>query len=163
MEYYLTSKFTLVPNEFYNPIEAKDCFISLFNLPLDQEVFINNIDHLDAKLLSCKTNPFIYYLINYTLEIKDFNKILIHYSKTSNLLHVVIAKGNSLELVNTYISGSFKTALYYIFLALKQTITNPQQTVLRVFNILDNDEQNLLKTYFKEVENIIIADKIIEE
>ena len=88
--------------------------------------------------------------------------MLVHYDQSQKILHLVIYKGETLELANTYTANCFKTALYYIFLSLKQTIINPQQTILRVFNTLSQEELQLIEKYFNGTEIINSEDKIIK-
>lgn len=163
MYYYLTDKFTLIPDIFFSEKEGEEALRESQIVEYDDIIKDCHIESLHAHLvyalpekLLCKTDnstvyPFAAYLIERLPEIKEYNKVIFHYSPGRNLVHVVIAKGDNLQLVNAYVVEGFESACYFLFLAIKQTIVNPLQTKLQVYSHLSPEDKQTLAMYFQAI------------
>lgn len=163
MYYYLTDKFTLIPDIFFSAKEGEEALRESQIVEYDDIIKDCHIKPLQAHLvyalpeqLLYKTNdstiyPFAAYLLERLQEIQEYNKVIFHYSPGRNLAHVVIAKGDNLQLVNAYGAEGFESACYFLFLAVKQTIVNPLQTKLQVYSHLSSEDKQTLGMYFQAV------------
>ncbi|MEG0891570.1 MAG: DUF3822 family protein [Bacteroidales bacterium] len=171
--YYLTSKFTLIPQMFFtqkNAIEAmkelhpidKGEIIRHINIPAFKAYIIYALPSAVVSKMEPgeETYPLALALINLLKGIKDYNKVIFHYSTSHNLAHIVICKGNDLQIVNSYNADCFESAAYFLFLAIKQTIINPLQTNVHVCSDLNEQEKKIIDKYFAGVEISIIDSQI---
>ena len=172
MYYYLTDKFTLIPDIFFSAKGGEEALRESQIIEHDDIIKDYHIEPLHAHLvyalpeqLLYKTDnspvyPFAAWLTGRLQEINEYNKVIFHYSPGRSLVHVVIAKGDKLQLVNAYGAEGFESACYFLFLAIKQTIVNPLQTRLQVYSHLSPEDRQTLAMYFQEIRLCHIDPKI---
>ena len=106
MKYFLTEKFTIVPQAFFNESNYKHSLDLLFDIKADESIKNIHIDSLNAKLIYKEEInnyiPFIKYMVDYNSSITDYNKVIFHYCQNNRIFHLVIAKGDKLEIANTF-------------------------------------------------------------
>lgn len=171
--YYLTGKFTLIPNMFFTQQNAVEAMKELFGVEKGEIIKHSPIQLFNAYMVYSlpieivskmkegeNIYPFAFCLIDFLKNIKEYNKVIFHYSSSHNLAHVVICKGNELQLVNSYSANSFESAVYFLFLALKQTIINPLQTKIQMCSEFSPQEVQTIEKYFSGVEINCIDAKI---
>jgi hypothetical protein len=147
-------KYTLVPKEFFNgdvqvlsqvvgvsPSET----IKYVELPAFEAVLLFVPGPDDRK-------PVIYDLLCSLSRIEDYNKVL--FCIEDSVLHLTIGAGDKLLLANSYEAKDFTTALYFIFAAMHDLQVNPQMTTLYYKGDIAYDNQELLFSYFKGVEQL---------
>ena len=136
----LTHKYTLVPEQFFNPEDARSLLKEVVRLgendvvdyvPVPQFgavlIYSNTIGEslskvssetvLDVDGGSSNILPEIFFILNDLQSCPDYNKIVATYK--DGYLHLAIAQGRSLLLANSYKAVDFNTAEYFLFLALK--------------------------------------------
>lgn len=170
-----TPKFTLVPEQFFRPEEARGlledvCILDEHDIvsyePMPDFgaylVYSLTIGENISKALSVtvlRTDgdsstplPEVYYMLESFWNIPDYNKIMVSYK--DGHLYLIIGQGKSLLLCNAYEAVDFTTALYFIFLAMKKLQLNPEVSSICFRTMLDSDEEAVLYRYFKSVEYI---------
>lgn len=163
--YYLTEKFTLIPKMFFSQKNAIEAIKELYGVDKGEvikHIYLQSFDAYLAYILPIATvsrmkegeeiYPFAYALMDSLKNVTEYNKVLFHYSVSHHLAHVVIAKGEELQLVNSYHADCFESAVYYLFLAVKQTIINPLQTTLHIYSPLSPEELQIISKYFSGIE-----------
>ena len=121
--------FTLVPSDFFDAASAR---ISLEKVagPLGSR----SVRHLD---------------ISDYKECPDYNRILCRLD--DGMFSIAIAQGRQLLLCNSYPAQDFTTAEYYLFLAVKSLLINPEMSTVCFMSSLTQEEEMSLYRYFKSV------------
>ena len=168
----LTPKVALVPEGFYNPGAARPAleevsalqegdFVESVNLPslASVLVFSNTIGESLSRVISqtvlpssgmpARVLPEMYYLLRELDKLTEYNKIVG--SWRDGWLHLVIAQGKSLRLVNVFEAPDFTTAEYFLFLCMKRLQLNPEVSTVCFRTPLDPDAEMSLYRYFKGV------------
>lgn len=171
----LTPKFTLVPEQFFNPDDARGILSEVVALREDDAVahvavpeygarlvYSNSIDESLSKVISqtvldvsgaqSPVYPEIYYILKSLKDCPDYNKILATYK--DGYLHLAIAQGRTLLLANAYRAVDFTTAEYFLFLALRTLQLNPEVSTVTWRMPLSPEEEMSLYRYFKAVETL---------
>ena len=171
----LTPKFTLVPEQFFNPDDARGILSEVVTLREDDSVahvavpeygarlvYSNSIDESLSKAISqtvlnvsgaqSPVYPEIYYILRSLKDCPDYNKILATYK--DGYLHLAIAQGHTLLLANAYRAVDFTTAEYFLFLALRTLQLNPEVSTVTWRMLLSPEEEMSLYRYFKAVETL---------
>lgn len=161
MNCYLTHKFTLVPTPYFKEEESREIIGELYNVSKNEEIRYISIANINAVLLysvpkelnSSDINyyPLAYKMLEYLKEIPEYNKVIFHFSKEKEITHILISKGNSLQLLNSYNAKDFNSALYFLLLAIKQTIINSHQTILHILSNISKEENEIIQNYFKQI------------
>ena len=66
-------------------------------------------------------------------------------------MSIAIAQGRQLLLCNSYPAQDFTTAEYYLFLAVKSLLINPEMSTVCFMSALSDEEEMSLYRYFKSV------------
>ena len=160
-----THKYALVPLKMFREEDAWQQFRQLHTLDEYEEIdtavlegqqiavifaanstFLNIIKKIQPQF---RVFPSVYPIIRNTGLFPEHNKIFVQYHKGN--VHVIITEGTKLLFCNSFPAIHFNTALYFIFLALKQTQLNQEQTTLFASgNFRDEEIYNLTK-YFPKV------------
>jgi len=171
----LTPKVALVPEPFFNPAQAKSSLEEVVSLspgdfveyvPIPERtsvlVYSNSIGESLSKVLSntvlpasgtpVKVLPEMYYLIKELDNLTEYNKIVASWA--DGWLHLVIAQGKSLSLVNTFQAPDFTTAEYFLFLAMKRLQLNPEVSTVCFRTPLTTEAEMSLYRYFKSVSRL---------
>ncbi len=171
----LTHKFTLVPEQFFIPEEARETLSEVVSLragdivshvPLPQYgavlIYSNSIDENLSKAISntvltvsgdrVPVLPEMFFILRDLPSCPDYNKILATYK--DGYLYLAVAQGRSLLLANAYRAVDFTTAEYFIFLALKTLQLNPEVSTISWRMPLSPEEEMSLYRYFKAVEMV---------
>jgi len=171
----LTPKATLVPKNFFNPVDAKKTLeevvileegdvVDYVDVPQFNGVLIysNTIGESLSKAISQmvlfadgshpKILPELWYILRDLPQCKEYNKILASYQ--DSCLCLAIAQGKSLLLCNCYEAADFTTAEYYIFLAMNRLQLNPEVSTISFRTPLEEAQEMSLYRYFKSVEQI---------
>ena len=166
---------TLVPENFYQPQNARDLLADMVSLPDAVQVESVNVPEFNAVLLysnsiggtlhkvvaesvlnldGSKASPLpeMYYILKTLPSLEEYNKIVASYM--DGMLYLAIAQGKTLMLCNVYPASDFTTAQYFIFLAMKKLQLNPEMSTICFRTPLDQEQQMSLYRYFKSVENL---------
>ena len=82
-------------------------------------------------------------------KIDKINKIFFKYIKGE--ASIIIYEDKRLAFCNNFPAQHFNTALYYLFLALKQVQFNPEQTTIFVSGSIPESEISNITKYFSRV------------
>ena len=169
----MTPKVTLVPENFFNPVETRNALADVVRLDeTDQAEFIrmpqfgavllfsNNIGETLSRMITqtvyttdgyqARVLPEMYYMLNALDKCQDYNKIIASYA--DSYLHLVIAQGKSLQIVNTFKAPDFTTAEYFIFNTLKKLQLNPEVSTISFRTPVTGEQEMAMYRYFKSVE-----------
>lgn len=170
--YYFTEKFTLIPDMFYTHNGGKQALreshrlrerdtIREYHLPSQHAHLIYAMpEEITQTFSDTEPCPFVIHLIELLDTQPEYNKVIFHYSPLKNLAHVLISKGDRLQLVNAYQAETFESAAYFLFLAIRQTIINPLQTQLHIHSEITGAEKQTLRNYFQEIHTHPIQNSI---
>lgn len=163
--YVATPKFTLIPTHLYIKGEEKRILSQIHKIGELDEVMSVEIPQYQATLIYAIPNsvtsrifkiqkkaryyPSVYGMIQRMLNNSDNNKICVCFSKED--VHITAAEGNRLLLANSYPAKDFVTALYYLFLVIKEVMFNPEFTTLQVMGTLTKGQTKDLSKYFKGI------------
>ena len=166
---------TLVPENFYQPQNARDLLADMVSLPDAVQVESVNVPEFNAVLVysnsiggtlhkvvaesvlnldGSKASPLpeMYYILKTLPSLEEYNKIVASYM--DGMLYLAIAQGKTLMLCNVYPASDFTTAQYFIFLAMKKLQLNPEMSTICFRTPLDQEQQMSLYRYFKSVDCI---------
>ena len=166
---------TLVPENFYQPQNARDLLADMVSLPDAVQVESVNVPEFNAVLLysnsiggtlhkvvaesvlnldGSKASPLpeMYYILKTLPSLEEYNKIVASYM--DGMLYLAIAQGKTLMLCNVYPASDFTTAQYFIFLAMKKLQLNPEMSTICFRTPLDHEQQMSLYRYFRSVDCI---------
>lgn len=150
MDYSITDKFTLVPQQMDSPEFIKE----LFGTCTNENIAHVAIEQYGAVLYFIKDNteslPIICFLLKEIGEIKEHNKIAVSFCKEKQIVFITAAEGEKLRLANSYKAADFTTALYFIMLATQQMMFNPLLTELHFYNAMEPQDIELVNRYFKD-------------
>ncbi len=166
MDYYFsTSYFTLVPESLFSPQSKSSYLKNLFNIESGMIAKSVRLAGTAAFMVYACPNlfeewqqndkniyPLALYFYNRLMEIENHNKVIMSIDRRHKITHIAAAVGSNLKLINTYNTGDFNSALYYLFLALKELQLNPAVTHIRLYNTIDSSKMALLKNYFNTIE-----------
>lgn len=160
-----TEKYTLIPKKYFKEDSLKDELSKLYTLDELDELYSVELPYFDAVLAyvipnsitspvylaqkGSKFYPVSYPLINQLHSIEDHNRLIVYFKKGS--VHVIAAQGDQLLLCNTYPAKDFNTAIYFIFLAVKEVMFNPELTTLNLFGSVSFKDYRSISRYFKEI------------
>ena len=163
---------TLVPENFYQPQNARDLLADMVSLPDAVQVDSVSVPEFNAVLVysnsiggtlhkvvaesvlnlgGSKASPLpeMYYILKTLPSLEEYNKIVASYM--DGTLYLAIAQGKTLMLCNVYRASDFTTAQYFIFLAMKKLQLNPEMSTICFRTPLDQEQQMSLYRYFKSV------------
>lgn len=162
---YDTCKYALIPKQLYKEEDALQHLTKLHKLDdLDEidtvevhneqivilfavnSTFLNFIKEVQPEF---KLFPSIYPMISQISNFKDYNKIFFQYNKGQ--VHIIAAEGSRLVFCNSFPAIHFNTALYFLFLALKQVQFNPELTTVFVSGNLKDFEIMDISKYFSKI------------
>ncbi len=171
----MTPKVALVPEQFFNPTEAKQALSESVRLDETDQVefirmpqfgavllFSNNLGETLSRMIAqtvfttdgyqARILPEMFYLLEAMERCSDYNKIIASYA--DNYLHLAVAQGKTLQIVNTFKATDFTTAEYFIFNTLKKLQLNPEISTISFRTPITEQQQLSLYRYFKAVEVI---------
>lgn len=171
----MTPKVALVPEQFFNPTEAKQALSETVRLDETDQVefirmpqfgavllFSNNLGETLSRMIAqtvfttdgyqARILPEMFYLLEAMENCSDYNKIIASYA--DNYLHLAVAQGKTLQIVNTFKATDFTTAEYFIFNTLKKLQLNPEISTISFRTPITEQQQLSLYRYFKAVEVI---------
>lgn len=163
--YCPTSKYTLVPSEYYSREEAVKVLSSLKTIGIDERVdtldlpgqksvmiyaiqddFISSIKEYQK---DAKFYPLAYDLIDRIPSLSHNNRIICAF--TQGQVHIVASERDKLLFVNSFPAEDMITAQYFIFSVARQVLFNPEHTYIYILGTaLEQMREQLLK-YFAEV------------
>lgn len=169
-----TPRFTLVPEHFFKPENAKGMLSEVVTLTDEDAVgyarlaqlgavaiFSTNVKGTLARVLheslrktdGSKGNllPEQYFMLQSLDEITEYNKIIVSYA--DGYLHLVVAQGRTLLLCNSFEAADFTTAEYFIFMVLRKFQLNPEVSSIYFRTPLSAEEEESLYGYFHSVES----------
>ena len=171
-----TPKFTLVPEQFFDPLSARSVLSDVAELEDSDYVTFERLPHLKAVLVysnsigetlsravaetvvrsdgfKTKVLPEVWYMLKALDSIQEYNKVVA--SVADGYLYLVIAQGRSLLLCNSYQASDLVTAEYFIFLAMKKLQLNPEMTTIYFRTPLKEEDEMSLYRYFKSVDYLL--------
>lgn len=151
--YSLTEIFTLIPAEVYTPANGKEALREQFSLGEDFTYSEQPVEKHNAVMAYAGTTPpFALRLIEECNAITNYNRVVFHYSAEHNLSHTIICTAEELKLANSFKAESFESALYFLFLSIKQLQINPKQCVIRVCSDISPAQEEIITKFFNSVE-----------
>ena len=148
-------KYTLVPEEFFEPSEAASLLAQAVQLKESEEVKYQELPAFKAVLVYVPEGQGRYLIEEMAgrlPQLKDYNKYIVSWD--GSCLSAALAAGERLLLVNSFRAEDEVTAEYWIFAVLKQFQLNPQVTVVNFLGEVPYRMQNDLARYFKGVETL---------
>lgn len=131
---YQSEKYTLVPESLFSPEQAASVLQVLFPIDDLEEVNYKTVPRLaavcvyaipgvlTAKIARCQSHVNYYTgvlpLLYTVFALKAPSRALLYFFDRK--VHLILMQGERLLLLNTYPAGDTKTALYFLFLALRQ-------------------------------------------
>lgn len=162
---YDTYKYALIPKHLYKVGEDLQQLgklhrlddleeIDLIELPGKNIIILFAVNSTFINLLKTKQTEFSIYPSIYPPLLSlpsfyDYNKVYINYTKGQ--IHIIIYEGTSLIYCNSFPAAYFNTALYFLFLALRQTQFNPEQTTVFVSGSINETDILQLSKYFSKI------------
>ncbi len=162
---YDTYKYALIPKQLYTKGEELMQLSKLHKIDDLEEIDITEIPGKDIVIIYAVNSTFLNLLKNrqpnYSIlptiypplvnlpTFYDYNKIFFSYIKGE--LHLIIYEGTSLVFCNSFPAAYFNTALYFLFLSLKQTQFNTEQTTLFVSGSIPDTDILQLSKYFSKI------------
>jgi len=168
----LTPKVALVPDIFFNPVDARKALSEVTSVGETDKVewvevpafssvlvFSNSIGESLSRVLAqtvlpasgepVRVLPELFFQLSLLDSLPEYNKIIA--SWMDGHLHLVIAQGKTLRLANVFEAADFTTAEYFLFLAMKKLQLNPEVSTVCFRTPLDTDAEMSLYRYFKSV------------
>lgn len=164
MEKYILSEiFTLIPKEIYTKEMGVEALRDQFSIEGDRRCLEHECAGLPVVAVYAADNnissedgseplPLVVRLMDEREKIHNYNKVIFHYSNEKGIAHVVIFTGEDLKLANSFKSDSFESALYFMFLSIKQLQMNPRQCTIRVCSGISDKEEETVARFFNGVE-----------
>lgn len=158
-KYILSELFTLFPSELYTPEQGREALQRQF--ALEGEYAFGRYGFANAGAVvayavpsgcPADTLPFVARLLEETTHIAHYNKVIFHYSSSRRLSHTVISAGEELKLANSFKADSFESALYFLFLSIRQLQMNPKQCIIRVCSPITVQQEETIGRFFNGVE-----------
>ncbi len=162
---YDTNKYTLIPKQLYNKGDELNQISKLHRIEDLEEIDVTEIPGKDVMILYAVNSTFlnllkkrqpkysilpkIYPPLIHLPTFYDYNKIFFSYNKGE--LQLIIYEGTSLVFCNSFPAAYFNTALYFLFLSLKQTQFNPEQTTIFVSGSVPSTDILQLSKYFSKI------------
>ncbi|MFY9116615.1 MAG: DUF3822 family protein [Bacteroidales bacterium] len=160
-----THRYTLIPTKLFTPEKAVEVLNQLFNVAYLDEVNYTTVQPLEASFIYALPAPVnamvvkhqhkakfyagVIPLLSFIMEQKEYSRALLHYTPTH--VHLILMQGERLLLCNAYAIDRFKTALYFLFFALKQWQLNPKSLSLYITGALKPLHMKQLCTFFPSV------------
>lgn len=165
-KYFLSELFTLIPAAHYTPQQGIDALKKQFALQGEYTYGRYHFAQADAVMAYaipdgvCSINgdgedkplPLMAKLLEQTMEITHYNKVIFHYSSKKRLSHTVVSAGEELKLANSFRADSFESALYFLFLSIRQLQMNPKQCIVMVCSGITPQQEETIARFFKGVE-----------
>lgn len=168
-----TTKFTLVPEQFFSAEAARESLAQVVTLADDDVVETVQIQRYGAvavysvsgtgtlgRVLSdmllyvdgtkARLLPEQYYMLDALDRISDYNKLVASYA--DGYLYLAVAQGRSLLLCNSFEAPDFTTAQYFIFMVMRRFQLNPEVSTIYFRTPLSAEDEESLYAYFKSVE-----------
>ena len=153
------SKCALVPLGLFDPKTARAMLVELVDLSEGDRVEYIDVPSYDAVLVyavpSDRSNaegrfiPELYRLLNASVGIDDYNRIIASWS--GGRLFLVVAQGRNLLFCNSFSAGDFTSAEYFLFLVLNRLQLNPEVSAVYFRTQLSEKDELSLCRYFKFV------------
>ncbi len=160
-----THRYTLVPTSLFKPEQAIEVLNQLFDVAYLDEVNYTTVQPLDATFIYALPAPVnamvakyqhkakfyvsVIPLLRFIMEQKEYSRALMHYTPTH--VNLILMQGERLLLCNAYAIDRFKTAMYFLFFALKQWQLNPKSLSLYITGPLKPLHMKQLCTFFSSV------------
>lgn len=163
-----TARFTLVPLQMLEKDGAEEYFYKLFEPREGERIMACRVPYPDAAVVyavpssdkvveaagsvfGAVPEPEACWLLRRLQTLDGFhNRVIASYEE--GLLTLAVAEGERLLLCCGYDAPDFVTALYFIFMALKEFQFNPEVTVIHFRDGIGEEEQMMLYKYFNGVE-----------
>lgn len=149
-----THKFTIVPQHFFRPENARNILSEVVEFEENDVVSYVEIPSFSSVLVYIASDegllPEVYFLFQKLQFINEHNKIIASYAE--GRLFLLISEYDNLKLCNSFEAPDFTTAQYFIFYALKRFQMNPEMSRIYFRTVLSEKEKMSLYRYFKSVE-----------
>lgn len=160
-----TEKYTLIPVSQFKERDILKQLSEFYVIEDDEEVSFKIVEELDLVIIFAANStllniirrvqsgfesiPSIYLVLKTMLRRKDHNKLYLNYIK--GRVDITVFIGSQLMLCNSFPAEEFTSALYFAFLALKQSFINPENTTVFIHGDIFIPEIQLLSKYFPMV------------
>ncbi|MCK9627076.1 MAG: DUF3822 family protein [Bacteroidales bacterium] len=162
---YDTHKYVLIPRQLYKKGEELQYLTKLYTLDDLEEIDIVEVASEEIVIIfavnstllqmirevqpSFRIFPAIYPVMVHSSDFSEINKIFFKYNKGET--SIIIYEDKRLAFCNNFQAQHFNTALYYLFLALKQVQFNPEQTTVFISGSMPESEISNITKYFSKV------------
>lgn len=160
-----THRHTLIPSSLFKPERAIEILEQLFDVAYLDEINYTTINPLESTCIYALPAPVnamvakhqhkakfyagIIPLLRYIMEQKEYSRALMCYTPTH--ADLILMQGERLLLCNSYAVDRFRTALYFLFFALKQWQLNPKSLSLYITGSFTQAHMKQLCTFFPSV------------
>ncbi|MBR2948136.1 MAG: DUF3822 family protein [Bacteroidales bacterium] len=167
--YCPTSKYTLVPSEYYSREEAVKVLSSLKSIDIDEKVDTlalpgqmsvmiyaikdEIISALREHQKEAKFYPLTYHLIDIIPSLSHNNRLICAF--TQGQLHIVASERDRLLFANSFPVEDMVTAQYFIFSVARTVLFNPEHTYIYILGEHNKEMKDSLLKYFAEVNYIL--------
>ena len=167
--YCPTSKYTLVPSEYYSREDAVKVLSSLKTIGIDERVDTLDLPGQKSVMIyavedeiissirdyqkDAKFYPLAYDLIDRIPSLSHNNRIICAFTKGQ--VHIVASERDKLLFVNSFPAEDIVTAQYFIFSVARQVLFNPEHTYIYIKGDGDVQIKDQLLRYFAEVNYIL--------
>jgi len=147
-----TEKYTLIPDDYYSGQDAdellsalhdtRDSLIYSVRLPAHNAVMVYALPYGEKE-----SYPSVCRMLKLLPELSSPHKLLVRY--VSGVVHVVLADKDRLLLLNSYPAPDFTTAMYHIFLAMREAMFEPDHTVFHWCGDISPLDLDVVSHYFE--------------
>lgn len=148
-----TEKYTLIPDEYYSGQDAAELLSALHDtetstiysvkMPAHRAVMVYALPYGEKDAY-----PSVCRMLMLLPTLNTPHKLLVRY--ISGIVHVALADKDRLLLLNSYPAPDFTTALYHIFLAMREAIFEPDHTIFHWCGDISPLNLNLVSNYFEK-------------
>lgn len=127
-----TEKYTLVPENYFSGQDAAELLSALHDIGASSIYTVKMPAHNAVMVYALpygekEAYPSVCRMLALLPGITAPHKLLVRY--ISGMVHVVLADKDRLLLINSYAAPDFTSALYHIFLAMREVMFEPDHTV----------------------------------
>jgi len=162
---YDTPKYVLIPRQLYKKGEELQLLTKLHTLEDLEEIDLVDFPDKDIVIIFAVNSTFLNYIkevqpnfrifpaiypvLVHALDFSDINKIFFKYNRGE--ASTIAYEDKRLVFCNNFKAIHFNTALYYLFLTLKQIQFNPEQTTIFVSGSIPESELMNMTKYFSKI------------
>ncbi len=162
---YNTHKYSLVPNMLYKKGDELSILerhhkldeldeVNTLTIPHESMVVIFAVNSTLVNLAksyhpNLKLIPTLWLSLTYLPLYPEYNKLSFNYMK--GFLTIVAAEGEKIVYCNSFPAHHFNTALYFLFLTIREVQFNPESTTIYISGNIRDFEKHDMTAYFSNI------------